>query len=63
MKSYLCIAIDSASDNTCHGDSVLGTLSVSTITNIYVSNDSKCSRDPKLESSRIRNPCLRLAFA
>ena len=63
VKSCLCIAIDSVSDNTRHGDSVLGTLSVSTITNISVSNDSECSRDPKLESSRIRNPCLRLAFA
>ena len=63
VKSCLCIAIDSVSDNARHGDSVLGTLSVSTITNISVSNDSECSRDPNLESSRIRNPCLRLAFA
>jgi len=63
VKSCLCIAIDSVRDNTCHGDSVLGTLSASTIVKISATNDSEFSRDPKLESSRIRNSCLTLAFA
>ena len=52
----------SISDNTSHGDGVLGTPSASASTDTDVRDEVSRTVNPSRVSDRIKKPCLRLAF-